>query len=102
MLFALVLQAVLKKHGVLFIVDEVITGFGRTGAKFGCDFYGIKPDLVTVAKAMSSSYYPLGAALLTERIADAVKEQAEKRGNFGHGCVDLPRQQQHFPASVLM
>jgi len=78
-------QAVLKKHGVLFIIDEVITGFGRTGAKFGSNFYGIQPDLITIAKAMSSSYYPLGAALLTERIADVVREQAEKFGNFGHG-----------------
>lgn len=76
---------ILRKHDILFILDEVITGFGRLGEKFGSDKFGIRPDLITVAKAMSSSYYPLGASLITSRIADAIKNQAASFGGFGHG-----------------
>jgi 4-aminobutyrate--pyruvate transaminase len=79
------IQKVLRSHDILFILDEVITGFGRLGEKFGSDLYEIKPDLLTVAKAMSSSYYPLGAAMITTRLADAIKTQASKFGGFGHG-----------------
>jgi len=78
-------QAILRKYDILFILDEVITAFGRLGERFGSDFYDIQPDLYTVAKAMSSSYYPLGAALITEKVADAIKNQANKFGVFGHG-----------------
>lgn len=79
------IQPILQKYDILFILDEVITAFGRLGERFGSDFFDIQPDLYTVAKAMSSSYYPLGAALITERVADAIKDQANKFGVFGHG-----------------
>ena len=58
------IQAVLDKYDVLLIADEVITGFGRTGAMFGCETYGIRPDLITLAKALSSGYQPIGAVLV--------------------------------------
>jgi len=56
-------QAVLKKYDILFIADEVICGFGRTGNMWGCETYDIKPDLMTVAKQLSSAYLPIGAVL---------------------------------------
>ena len=58
------IQAVLDKYDVLLIADEVITGFGRTGKMFGCETYGIRPDMITVAKALSSGYQPIGAVLI--------------------------------------
>mmetsp|Transcript_22441 Transcript_22441/g.47217 ORF Transcript_22441/g.47217 Transcript_22441/m.47217 type:complete len:495 (+) Transcript_22441:16-1500(+) len=79
------IQSILRKYDILFIADEVVTAFGRLGERLGSEFYDIQPDLYTVAKAMSSSYYPLGAALITEKVADAIKNQANKFGVFGHG-----------------
>ena len=58
------IQAVLDKYEVLLIADEVITAFGRTGKMFGCETYGIRPDIITVAKALSSGYQPIGAVLV--------------------------------------
>ncbi|XP_041995211.1 gamma aminobutyrate transaminase 3, chloroplastic isoform X2 [Salvia splendens] len=58
-------QAVLKKYDILLIADEVICAFGRLGTMFGCDKYGIKPDLVSIAKALSSAYLPIGAILVS-------------------------------------
>lgn len=62
------IQAVLKKHDVLLIVDEVITGFGRTGSMFGSQHYGIEPDLITVAKGLTSAYFPLSGAIVGEKV----------------------------------
>lgn len=62
------IQAVLKKHDVLLIADEVITGFGRTGSMFGSQHYGIEPDLITVAKGLTSAYFPLSAAIDGEKV----------------------------------
>ncbi|XP_047317542.1 gamma aminobutyrate transaminase 3, chloroplastic-like [Impatiens glandulifera] len=75
------IQAVLKKYDILFIADEVICGFGRLGTMFGCDKYNIKPDLVSLAKALSSSYVPIGAVLLSPEIADVINSV----GSFSHG-----------------
>ncbi len=73
-------QAVLKAYDVLLIADEVITGFGRTGAMFGCETYGIRPDLITLAKALSSGYQPIGAVLISEPIArDAAGAEPQDR-----------------------
>ena len=58
-------QAVLKKHDILFIADEVICGFGRTGQVFGCDTFDIEPDIMTIAKQLSSAYLPIGCLLYT-------------------------------------
>jgi 4-aminobutyrate--pyruvate transaminase len=78
-------QAVLKAYDVLLIADEVITGFGRTGRMFGCETYGLRPDLITVAKALSSGYQPIGAVLISEPIYEAMLAQSRKIGTFGHG-----------------
>ena len=78
-------QAVLKKHDVLFIVDEVICGFGRTGNLWGCETFNLKPDIMTVAKALTSAYLPLGAVLISEPIYQALVKESEKIGIFGHG-----------------
>jgi len=78
-------QEVLRKHDVLFIADEVITGFGRTGNMFACETYGIKPDLMTVAKALSSAYLPIGAVLMTEQIYEGLKAGGDKFGMWNTG-----------------
>jgi 4-aminobutyrate--pyruvate transaminase len=79
------IQAVLRKHDILFVADEVITGFGRTGAMFGCDTYGITPDIMTVAKALSSSYMPISATLVSNVIYDGLVKGSERNGAFSHG-----------------
>ncbi len=78
-------QAVLKKYDVLFIADEVICGFGRTGTMFGCETYGLRPDLITVAKALSSAYLPISAVLISQKIFDAMERASETSMMFGHG-----------------
>jgi 4-aminobutyrate--pyruvate transaminase len=79
------IQAILRKYDILFVVDEVITGFGRTGELFGSFTYGLKPDMLVVAKALSSSYLPISGLLLTDRIYDAIAQGAAKNGMFAHG-----------------
>lgn len=79
------LQKVLKKHSILFIVDEVICGFGRTGTMWGSQTYNLHPDILTCAKALSSAYLPISAVLLSPKIVKGVEEYATKLGIFGHG-----------------
>jgi 4-aminobutyrate--pyruvate transaminase len=79
------IQAVLKKHHILMVADEVICGFGRTGNMFGSDTYGIQPDIMTVAKALSSSYMPISATLVTKEIFDGLVKGSERNGAFSHG-----------------
>ncbi|XP_022931321.1 gamma aminobutyrate transaminase 1, mitochondrial-like [Cucurbita moschata] len=79
------IQAVLKKYDILFIADEVMCAFGRLGAMFGCDKYNIKPDLVSLAKALSSAYIPIGAVLVSPEISDVIHSQSDKLGSFSHG-----------------
>jgi 4-aminobutyrate--pyruvate transaminase len=79
------IQAVLEKYDVLLIADEVITGFGRTGETFGCARYGIRPDVITLAKGLSAGYLPIGAVLVAEPIYRAMLEQSRKIGTFAHG-----------------
>jgi len=78
-------QAVLARHDVLFVVDEVICGFGRTGNWWGSQTFDLRPDMITSAKALTAAYQPLSALLLSERIYQAMKVQADKIGVFGHG-----------------
>jgi L-2,4-diaminobutyrate transaminase len=78
-------QAVLRKYEILLIADEVITGFGRTGRMFGSETYGIEPDLVTVAKGITSAYAPLSASILSEKIFRVIEDGAETAGAFPHG-----------------
>jgi 4-aminobutyrate--pyruvate transaminase len=78
-------QAVLKKHDILFIADEVICGFGRTGNVWGCDTYEIKPDIITCAKQLSSAYLPIGAVLISDQLYDTFQEFTDQLGVFGTG-----------------
>ncbi|KAH1081780.1 hypothetical protein J1N35_021541 [Gossypium stocksii] len=79
------IQAVVKKYDILFIADEVICAFGRLGTMFGCDKYNIKPDLVSLAKALSSAYMPIGAVMVSPEISEVIYSQSNKLGSFSHG-----------------
>ncbi|CAN1160422.1 Gamma-aminobutyrate transaminase POP2, mitochondrial [Linum perenne] len=79
------IQAVVKKYEILLIADEVICAFGRLGTMFGCDKYNIKPDLVSLAKALSSAYVPIGAVLVSPEVSDVIHSQSNKLGSFSHG-----------------
>lgn len=78
-------QALLKQHDILFIDDEVICGFGRTGQPFGAQTMGITPDTMSVAKAVSSAYLPLSAVLIPEYMYEPMIEASGQVGSFGHG-----------------
>ncbi|MBL8266531.1 aminotransferase [Steroidobacter sp.] len=79
------IQAVLKRHDVLLIADEVVCGFGRIGTPFGSDRYGMKPDLITAAKGLTSAYVPMSASIIGERIWNVVRDGADQVGAFSHG-----------------
>jgi len=79
------IQAVLKKHDVLLLADEVICGFGRTGNYWGSQTFGIKPDMMAMAKALSSAYLPISALMVSDEIHDAISDQSNEIGVFGHG-----------------
>jgi putrescine aminotransferase len=76
------IQRICDKHGILLVADEVICGFGRTGHWFGSDLYGIRPDLMTLAKGLSSGYLPIGAVMVADRVAEVL---IDKGGEFAHG-----------------
>ena len=78
-------QKVLKRHDILLIADEVICGFGRTGNMWGSETFGLQPDILTCAKALSSAYLPISAVLVSSKVVAGVEAQAEKLGIFGHG-----------------
>jgi L-2,4-diaminobutyrate transaminase len=78
-------QAVLRKHDVLMIADEVICGFGRLGRNFGSEVFGIEPDLVTAAKGLTSGYFPLSACFVSERVWAVLAEASPQTGAFAHG-----------------
>jgi 4-aminobutyrate--pyruvate transaminase len=79
------IQAVLKKYDVLFVVDEVICGFGRTGNMWGSQTFGLKPDMVSCAKALSAGMIPISALLINDKIFQAILAQGGSFGNFAHG-----------------
>ncbi len=79
------IQAVLRKHDVLLIVDEVVTGFGRLGSMFGSDHYGLEPDLITVAKGLTSAYAPLSGCIVSEKVWRVLEEGSDRLGVIGHG-----------------
>jgi 4-aminobutyrate--pyruvate transaminase len=78
-------QQVLRKYDILFVVDEVICGFGRTGNMWGSQTYDLQPDMLTCAKALSASYQPISALLISQTIFDAMLAQSRKLGSFAHG-----------------
>ncbi|HEY4135043.1 MAG TPA: aspartate aminotransferase family protein [Alphaproteobacteria bacterium] len=79
------IQALLRRYDILFIVDEVITGFGRTGNMFGTTTFDLQPDMITLAKALSSGYMPISAIMINRKLYDAFKSESGKIGTFGHG-----------------
>lgn len=78
-------QAVLAKYDILLVADEVICGFGRTGNMFGCQTYGIRPDIMVLSKALSSSYLPISALLANDKVLEPIMEESDRIGTFGHG-----------------
>ncbi|MCL4166415.1 UNVERIFIED_CONTAM: hypothetical protein GTU68_033799, partial [Idotea baltica] len=79
------IQAVLDKYDIMLIADEVICGFGRTGNWFGTETFGMKPKSISVAKAITSAYQPLGAVSVCEEVYQAMLDQSRKIGTFAHG-----------------
>ena len=78
-------QRILKKYEILFVVDEVICGFGRTGNMFGTQTFNLDPDIMTLAKALSAGYIPISANLVKGSVYDILVAQSDKLGIFGHG-----------------
>lgn len=79
------IQAVCRKHDILVIADEVITGFGRLGTMFGSDAFGIEADIMVLSKQLTSSYQPLAAVLLSPAVASVISNHSGELGTFGHG-----------------
>jgi 4-aminobutyrate---pyruvate transaminase len=78
-------QEVLRKYDILFVADEVICGFARTGEMWGCHTFGIRPDMLTSAKALSAAMLPISAVLINDRVHEAMLAQSDRFGNFAHG-----------------
>ena len=79
------IQPILQRHDILFIVDEVISGFYRIGDMFASQTYGLKPDLITLAKALSAGYQPIGGVMVNEKIHEVLVEGSRQFGIFGTG-----------------
>lgn len=78
-------QAVLEKYGILLVADEVVCGFGRTGRMFGCETFGIKPDVMVFSKQLSSSYLPISAVLVNNKVFEPIADESNRIGVLGHG-----------------
>lgn len=79
------IQAVLKKHDILLIADEVVTGFGRLGSMFGSMHYGIEPDIMTIAKGLTSAYAPLSGSVIGDHVWKVLEDGTDEFGPIGHG-----------------
>ncbi|WP_107495754.1 aspartate aminotransferase family protein [Thalassobius sp. I31.1] len=79
------IQAVLKKHDILLISDEVVTGFGRTGSMMGSTHYGMEPDIITIAKGLTSAYAPLSGSIVSDKIWKVLEDGTDEFGPIGHG-----------------
>lgn len=79
------IQPILARHDILLIADEVITGFGRLGTMFGIERYGIVPDMMTIAKGLTSAYAPLSGSIVSEKIWQVLERGADENGPLGHG-----------------
>ncbi len=75
------MKEILARYDILFVADEVICGFGRTGEWFGSDYYDLKPDLMTIAKGLTSGYIPMGGVIVRDEVAKVISEG----GDFNHG-----------------
>lgn len=83
--FAKAMETACRELGILFIVDEVITGFGRTGPMFACEHEGLTPDFMTVAKGLTSGYAPMGAAIMSRDVYDVLADAVPEGVALGHG-----------------
>ena len=79
------IQEVLDKYDILLVADEVVTGFGRLGSMFGSDHYGMKPDLITIAKGLTSAYAPLSGSIVGDRMWKVLEQGTDEMGPIGHG-----------------
>ncbi|MEX5562719.1 aspartate aminotransferase family protein [Pseudophaeobacter sp. 1A16562] len=79
------IQAVLKKHDILLVVDEVVTGFGRLGTMFGSDHYGLEADIITIAKGLTSAYAPLSGSIVSDKVWKVLEQGTDENGPIGHG-----------------
>jgi len=79
------IQKVLKKHDILLVVDEVVTGFGRLGTMFGSEHYGLEADLITIAKGLTSAYAPLSGSIVGEKMWKVLEQGTDENGPIGHG-----------------
>ena len=79
------IQEICNRYGILLIADEVITGFGRTGQWSGSRLWGVKPDMMSIAKAITTGYFPFGAALISKEIAGTFETDAGPNSFIGHG-----------------
>jgi adenosylmethionine-8-amino-7-oxononanoate aminotransferase len=79
------MREICDRHGILLIADEVITAFGRTGAWTGSRCWGVKPDLMATAKAITNGFYPFGAVMISEKVVIAFEANKNSFGSIGHG-----------------
>ena len=79
------IQEVLERHDILLIADEVVTGFGRLGSMFGSDHYGMRPDIITIAKGLTSAYAPLSGSIVSDKVWSVLEQGTDENGPIGHG-----------------
>lgn len=79
------IREILRRHDILLIADEVICGFGRLGSMFGAQLYDMQPDLITVAKGLTSAYFPLSGCIVSDRVWSVLRDGGATFGAFGHG-----------------
>jgi len=79
------IQEVLERHDILLVADEVVTGFGRLGTMFGSEHYGMRPDLITIAKGLTSAYAPLSGSIVSEKMWQVLMQGTDENGPMGHG-----------------
>jgi len=79
------IQPILDKKDILLVADEVVTGFGRLGTMFGSDHYGLKPDIITIAKGLTSAYAPLSGSIVSEKLWKVLERGTDENGPLGHG-----------------
>ncbi|MBY6201376.1 aspartate aminotransferase family protein [Maritalea mobilis] len=79
------IEPILRKHDILLIADEVVTGFGRLGSMFGSPHYGITPDIMTIAKGLTSAYAPLSGSILSDKVWKVLEQGTDENGPIGHG-----------------
>ncbi|KSV75677.1 aspartate aminotransferase family protein [Ensifer sp. ENS07] len=83
--FMPLMREICDRHGILLIADEVITAFGRAGAWTGSRLWGVKPDFMSTAKAITNGYYPFGAVMIADKVAEAFESNKTAAGSIGHG-----------------